>query len=144
MRGIYEVSNPNKYLGKKAPRYRSGWELAVFLMCDNHPAVLGWGSETHRIPYRNPLTGKQTVYVPDILLVYKDAKGGNHAEMVEIKPAKQTLGEAKSQIDKAQAVINHAKWTAARAWCKAQGMGFRVITEHQIFNKPTRSKKRKK
>ncbi len=58
MQGIYEVSNPGKYFSKKAPRYRSGWELAVFRMCDNHPAVLGWGSETHRIPYRNPLTGK--------------------------------------------------------------------------------------
>ena len=144
MQGIYEVSNPGKYLGKKAPRYRSGWELAVFRMCDNHPAVLGWGSETHRIPYRNPLTGKASTYVPDLLMVYKDAGGGNHAEMVEIKPAKQTLGEAKTQMDKAQAVVNHAKWESARAWCKKQGMGFRVITEHQIFNKPTRSKKRKK
>lgn len=144
MRGIYELSNPDKYIGKKAPRYRSGWELAVFRMCDNHPAVIGWGSETHRIPYKHPLTGKVTTYVPDILLVYKDAKGGNHAEMVEIKPSKQTLGEAKSQIDKAQAVINHAKWTAATAWCKQQGMGFRVITENQIFNRPKNSKKRKK
>jgi hypothetical protein len=144
MRGIYEVSNPNKYFGKKAPRYRSGWELAVFRIRPQKTTLPGWGSETHRIPYKNPLTGKQTVYVPDILLVYKDAKGGNHAEMVEIKPAKQTLGEAKSQIDKAQAVINHAKWTAARAWCKSQGMGFRVITEHQIFNKPKNTKKRKK
>ena len=113
MQGIYEVSNPGKYLGKKAPRYRSGWELAVFRMCDNHPAVLGWGSETHRIPYRNPLTGKNSTYVPDLLLVYKDAKGGNHAEMVEIKPAKQTLAEAKTQVDKAAAVVNHAN---RKAW----------------------------
>ena len=76
-------------------------------------------------------------------MVYKDSQGGNHAEMVEIKPAKQTLGEAKTQMDKAQAVVNHAKWESAKAWCKQQGMGFRVITEHQIFNKPVRSKKRK-
>lgn len=142
--GIYKLTNPSKYIGKHAPRYRSGWELAVFRMCDNHPAILGWGSETHRIPYKNPVTGKITSYVPDLLLVYKDRNGQNHAEIVEIKPSKQTLGEAKSQMDKMHAVVNHAKWEAARAWCGAQGLGFRVITENQIFNKPQNTKKRKK
>lgn len=139
--GEYEPQNPQKYLGKGRPRYRSGWELTVFRMCDNHPSVIGWGSETHRIPYKNPLTGKNSTYVPDLLMVYKDAKGQNHAEIVEIKPAGQTLGEAKSQAEKAAAVVNHAKWEAARAWCKAQGLGFRVITEHQIFNKPKKRKR---
>jgi hypothetical protein len=140
--GLYQPQNPNKYLGKGLPRYRSGWELAVFRMCDNHPAILGWGSETHRIPYKNPLTGKATNYIPDLLIVYKDKNGQNHAEMVEIKPSSQTLGEAKSQQDKAMAVVNHAKWEAARAWCKSKGMGFRVITENEIFNKPPRSKRK--
>ena len=116
MQGLYEVKNPAKYIGKRAPRFRSGWELAVFRMCDNHPSVIGWGSETHRIPYKNPLTGKLTTYVPDLLMVYKDANGNNRAEMVEIKPSKQTLGEAKTQAEKASAVINAAKWEAARAW----------------------------
>ena len=99
--GKFTPSNPDKYLGKRVPHYRSGWELAVFRMCDNHPAVLGWGSETHRIPYKNPLTGKKSTYVPDLLLVYKDKNGKNHAEMVEIKPASQTLAEAKTQAQKA-------------------------------------------
>ena len=48
--GQFTPSNPDKYLGKRVPKYRSGWELAVMRMCDNHPAILGWGSETHRIP----------------------------------------------------------------------------------------------
>jgi hypothetical protein len=142
--GIYPVNNPKKYLGKSMPRYRSGWELAVFRMCDNHPAILGWGSETHRIPYKNPLTGKNTTYVPDLLIVYKDKNGRNHAEMVEIKPSKQTLGEAKTLRDKTAAVINAAKWEAARAWCAAHQMGFRVITENEIFNKPQNSKRKRK
>lgn len=141
--GTYEPKNPQKYLGKGLPRYRSGWELAVFRMCDNHPAIIGWGSETHRIPYRNPLTGKNTNYVPDLLMVYKDRNGGNHAEMVEIKPSKQILGEARSQADKAAAVVNQAKWEAARAWCKSKGLGFRVITENEIFNKPKKTKRKK-
>ena len=42
-----------------------------------------------------------STYVPDLLLVYKDKKGRNHAEMVEIKPASQTLGEARTQVQKA-------------------------------------------
>lgn len=144
MQGVYEPGNPQKYIGKTLPRYRSGWELAVFRMCDNHPAVIGWGSETHRIPYKNPLTGKQTTYVPDLLMVYQDRNGNKRAEMVEIKPSSQTLGEAVSQRDKMAAVVNHAKWEAARAWCKSQGIGFRVITEQQIFNKPKSSKRKKK
>lgn len=142
--GQFTPSNPDKYLGKKVPRYRSGWELAVMRMCDNHPAILGWGSETHRIPYKNPLTGKQSTYVPDLLIVYKDKNGTNHAEFVEIKPASQTLGEARTQAQKAAAVVNHAKWQAANAYTKAKGMGFRVLTEKQIFNKPQNSKRKKK
>jgi hypothetical protein len=42
------------------------------------------------------------------------------------------------------AVVNDAKWKAARAWCKEKGLGFRVITENQIFNKPPQKKRRKK
>lgn len=142
--GEYVPQNPSKYIGKGTPRYRSGWELAVFRMCDNHPAILGWGSETHRIPYKNPVTGKNTTYVPDLLIVYQDRNGQKRAEIVEVKPSKQILGEARSQMEKAQAVINAAKWEAARAWCKSQGLGFRIITENEIFNKPQGSKKRKK
>jgi hypothetical protein len=142
--GLYTCKNPSKYIGKRTPRYRSGWELAVFRMCDSHPNVIAWGSETHRVPYRNPLTGKQTTYVPDLLMVYQDNNGQQHAEIVEIKPAGQTLGEARSVQDKAAAVVNQAKWEAARAWCKAQGLGFRVITENEIFNKPQNSKRKKR
>tara|TARA_B100000035_G_scaffold36440_1_gene27581 strand:- start:1453 stop:1893 length:441 start_codon:yes stop_codon:yes gene_type:complete len=140
--GKYAPTNPDKYLGKRVPHYRSGWELAVFRMCDNHPAILGWGSETHRVPYRNPLTGKQSTYVPDLLIVYKDRKGKNHAEIVEIKPASQTLGEARTQAQKAAAIVNQAKWEAASAWAKSNGLGFRVITENQIFNRPKKGKKK--
>ena len=119
--GQFTPSNPDKYLGKRVPKYRSGWELAVMRMCDNHPAILGWGSETHRIPYKNHLLVNR-VHRPD-LLTYKDKNGTNHAEFVEIKPASQTLGEARTQAQKAAAVVNHEKWKAANAYCKAKGMG---------------------
>lgn len=140
--GLFTPKNPEKYVGKSEPRFRSSWELAVFRMCDQHPGILKWGSETHRIPYKHPLTGKSTTYIPDLLIVYVDRNGNQHAEMVEIKPSSQTLGEAKSKQDMAAAVVNDAKWKAARAWCKSYGLGFRVITEKEIFNNAGRSSKR--
>ena len=84
--GIYTISNPDKYSGNKEPRYRSGWEHAFMRFCDNNPAVISWASEAIQIPYRNPLTGKGTIYVPDFVVVYQDKRGNKHAELIEIKP----------------------------------------------------------
>jgi hypothetical protein len=96
-----------------------------------------WASESIRIPYRNPLTGKNTTYVPDIFLIYQDRNGQPHAELIEIKPARQaTLESAKSQLDKAKVVVNMAKWEAARNWGKANGVHFRVVTEREMFAGP--------
>ena len=43
------------------------------------------------------------------------------------------LTEAKSTRDRALVARNHAKWQAANAFCKRNGMSFRVLTESQIF-----------
>jgi hypothetical protein len=133
--GIYEIKNPQKYVGLGKPRYRSGWEMTFMMFCDNNDHVLQWASESIRIPYRNPLTGKQTIYVPDFLVVYQNKTGRQVAELIEIKPLKQTsLQEAgKSRHAQAAAVVNQAKWAAAQAWCKRAGVVFRVITEKDIF-----------
>lgn len=133
--GIYEVKNPQKYVGNGKPKYRSGWEMTFFMFCDNNPAILQWASEAIKIPYRNPLTGKQTIYIPDIFMVYKNKFGQTIAEVVEIKPSKQSLlEEAKTKKDKLTVVINHAKWQAANAWCKSKGLKFRVVTEKELFH----------
>lgn len=139
MQGAYTPKNPEKYSGNISKiRYRSGWELKVFQFCDNHPSVVSWASEPIKIPYFNPLTKKQTVYVPDIFMVYQDANGTPHAELVEIKPMKQTTMEnaGKSPAARASVVVNQAKWAAARAWCARQNIVFRVITEMDIFRGP--------
>ncbi len=120
--GIYEIKNPQKYVGLGKPRYRSGWELTFMMFCDNNPNVLQWASESVRIPYRNPLTGKQTIYVPDFMVVYQDKTGKQVAEMVEIKPAKETLLENNkrpSQRTRAVIAVNHAKWQAAHTFVSA-------------------------
>jgi hypothetical protein len=133
--GIYEVKNPQKYVGKSKPRYRSGWELTFMMFCDNNKSVINWASESIHVPYRNPLTGKQTIYVPDFFIVYENKYGKQVAELVEIKPKKQTLIENKvaSAKDRAVVAVNHAKWQAASAFCKRLGITFRVITENELF-----------
>jgi hypothetical protein len=133
--GIYEVKNPQKYVGNSKPRYRSGWEFTFMSFCDNNDNIIQWASEAVRIPYRNPLTGKQTIYVPDFFVQYIDKTGRTSAELIEIKPLKQTsLQEAgRSRTAQAAAIVNQAKWAAAQVWCKRTGIRFRVITENDIF-----------
>mgnify|MGYP003348692077 CR=1 FL=1 len=134
-KGKYAIKNPQKYVGKSAPTYRSGWEFTFMQFCDNNENVIQWASEPLRIPYRNPLTGKNTNYVPDFLIVYQNKYGQQIAEMIEIKPKKQSLIESKvaSARDKAVVALNHAKWAAAMAFCKQSGITFRVITEDDLF-----------
>ena len=70
--GVYHIKNPEKYIGHGSPRYRSSWEFTFMMFCDNNPSVQQWASESIKIPYRDPLTGKPTVYVPDFLISYID------------------------------------------------------------------------
>ena len=139
--GAYAVKNTAKYVGKGTPRYRSGWELTFMMFLDSNDNVLQWASESISIPYRNPLTGKQSMYIPDFLVTYRGRNNTTVAELIEIKPKKQSvLEERQSQRDRAQVAINYAKWDAAYRWAKANGLKFRVITEDQIFHQG-RSKK---
>jgi hypothetical protein len=134
--GIYTPKNPQKYIGNHNPKYRSGWELTFMTFCDSHNNVLYWASEALRIPYKHPVTGKQTIYIPDFFVVYQNKFGKKLAEVVEIKPKKQSLIESKaaSAKDRMIVAINHAKWASAMAYCKSQGYTFRVITEDDIFH----------
>jgi hypothetical protein len=133
---IYQVKNLEKYVGTKMPYCRSSWETTFCMFCDNNPSVQQWASEPVKIPYRDPLTGKQTVYVPDFLISYIDKNMKLHAELIEIKPANQMLIEkvGKNPYNQAQYVKNMAKWEAASKWARAQGIKFRIINEHDIFS----------
>jgi hypothetical protein len=134
--GIYKIKNPEKYVGGRTPTYRSSWEYTFMTFCDNNPSVQQWASESVRIPYRDPLTGKGTVYVPDFLITYVDKNMGKHVELIEIKPANQMLKEkvGKNPYNQAQYVKNMAKWAAASQWCKQQGIKFRIINETDIYS----------
>jgi hypothetical protein len=134
--GRFEMKNPDKYVGKKTPLARSSWEFVFMRMLDEHEGVQNWASESIQIPYRDPLTGKQTIYVPDFFVVYVDKDKKKHAEVVEVKPSNHTLLEkvGKSRYNQEQYVKNMAKWEAANKWCKQQGIRFRVVSEDEIFH----------
>ena len=134
--GRFEMKNPAKYVGKRAPLARSSWEFVFMKMLDEHQGVEKWASESVQIPYRDPLTGKYTIYVPDFFIVYNDKNGSKHAELVEVKPESQTKLESvgKSLYNQQQYVRNMAKWEAASKWCKQQGIRFRIVNEGDIFH----------
>jgi hypothetical protein len=138
--GRFELKHPEKYIGKRTPLYRSSWEWAFMQFCDNNPAIENWASEAVKIPYRDPLTGKQSVYVPDFLIQYVDKNGRKHAEVIEVKPMNQTVKElvGNNKINQAHFVRNMAKWEAAKAWCQQQNIHFRIISENDIFHQGKR------
>lgn len=139
VQGQYKPVNPDKYVGTYPIVFRSSWEFKVMQMFDCNPNFTSWASESLKIPYQNPFTGKYTVYIPDFVVTYVDANGQQKAEIIEVKPAKETfLEKAKSQKSKAAVALNTFKWAAAHEFAKSHGMKFRVMTEDNIFNNPSR------
>ncbi len=140
--GTFVPKNPEKLIGKQNVHFRSSWEHTVMNFLDSHPSVIQWASESIAINYINPLTGKRSQYIPDFLIIYQDPAGKKRHEVVEVKPRSQVLAEhARSRQDKAAQIVNMAKWAAAMAFCKQNGMVFRILTEDQIY--VSKGKKRK-
>jgi hypothetical protein len=135
-RGKFIMTQPEKYVGTKIPTYRSSWEWSFMRFCDTNNSVQKWASEAVNIPYRDPLTGRQTIYVPDFFIQYVDKNNKMNVELIEIKPASQTILErvGKNKYNQAQFVKNQAKWQAATIWCKQQGIKFRIVNENDLFH----------
>jgi hypothetical protein len=137
--GLFTPKNVKKYVGNHTPKYRSSWELHFMMFLDSNPHVLQWASEAIAIPYRSPLDGKIHKYIPDFFVVYQNKHGKQMAEIVEIKPKKQSMIEGKTNArDRATVAINHAKWASATSYCKSQGYAFRVINENDLFRNGTK------
>lgn len=134
--GKFAITNPEKYVGTKIPRYRSSWEWSFMRFCDTNPAIQKWASEAISIPYRDPLTGRNTIYVPDFFIQYLDKHNNLNVELIEIKPASQQILErvGKSRVNQAHYIKNQAKWQAANAWCRQQGIKFRILNENDLFH----------
>lgn len=142
MQGLYTPNNPEKYLGDISDIiYRSSWELEAFIMLDNNPNILVWGSEIIQIPYMKLQTDgsvRPAIYYPDLYVEYKDRNGNIIKEVTEIKPLKQTKKSRAKKIDvKMQEsftlAVNQLKWNACEEWCEKRGIVFSIATEKSIF-----------
>jgi hypothetical protein len=135
-RGKFIMTQPEKYVGNKMPTYRSSWEWSFMRFCDTNNSVQKWASEAIQIPYRDPLTNRQTVYVPDFFIQYVDKQSRVIVELIEIKPASQSILErvGKNKYNQAQFIKNQAKWAAANLWCRQQGIKFRIVNENDLFH----------
>ena len=137
--GKYQIINGDKYVGRKQPTYRSGWEHSFMRFCDTNEHIMQWASEPVSIPYRHPLTGKMTNYVPDFIITYRNRDNTVKAELIEIKPKGQSVIESKmNSRDRAVVAVNYAKWDAATKWARRNGLTFRVITESDMFHTGSR------
>lgn len=136
-KGLYKPQNPEKYLGDITKiRFMSSWELRFMQFCDTNPNIVQWGSEEFNIKYWHPIKNRVAAYIPDFIIKYRDRTGKLITEVIEIKPKKQAVvSKRMNMYDKVSLVINHAKWTAAKAFCDQHGVNFRVLTEDELFRR---------
>jgi hypothetical protein len=141
VRTLYTPRNPSKYVGEYPIVCRSSWETQVASYCDLHPDVIEWASEPReaRVPYPDPTTmreGKpvQRIYIPDFLIMFKDAGGNVRRALCEVKPSHEAL-DSEVRKGSVQALLkNKAKWAAAEWWCQRRGIEFMLLTENKIFS----------
>lgn len=143
---IYTPRYPEKYIGTYPIISRSSWEISMFQFCDLNQDVIEWASEPVKIPYANPVTGKQSIYIPDLLVRFLDQNGRDETFLIEIKPAHEAMQEqVRDSRDAITLAKNQAKWLAAGAWCMRRGINFKIMTEEDLFGtelkKPKRAKK---
>jgi len=132
----YEISNPEKYHGTASPLIvKSSWELTFAEHCDLLPSVLGWSYETTKIPYRDPLTNNQKVYIPDFFVEVAQRDGYSKHFVFEIKPRHEQLDQyARNSTDAALIARNNAKWAAAIKWADRHSAEFAILNENDLFS----------
>lgn len=132
-KGVYTVVNREKYIGAKAPIFRSGWESSFMRYCDNNPKIAKWGSECVKIPYYDPIKQKDRKYYMDFIII---GTSGN-TTLVEVKPYRQTMKPKMTKKKKKTTFLyesetfstNTAKWDAAVEFCRKRKWEFKIITE---------------
>lgn len=144
MKGFYKCKNPSKYAGdKNSIIYRSSYEIKAFMILDNDPSVISWGSEEFSIPYISPKDFKFHRYYPDII-VKRQTSSGVMTTIYEIKPGVQVI-PPKASSNKKRFIsetltyaVNLAKWEAAKKFAEDRGWKFELLTEKEL-NIPVRS-----
>lgn len=137
--GLFTPKHPQKYVGNASNIvYRSSWERRFFAYCDDTPGILRWASEEFHIPYLSPVDQRVHRYFPDVWMEVQ-TPDGLKTYLIEIKPKAQTeLRPVKRKTRKflreaAVVAVNHAKWDAAKEFCRNRGWTFQVLTEDHLF-----------
>lgn len=135
--GKFIPTNLRKYKGKWPIRFLSSWELKFQKWLDMNSRILEWTSESHIIPYFNPIKEKHAKYFPDFSFVTDEGR----KFLIEVKPYKETRAPKLRRFRKLKTreyakrmwVINQAKWNAAEVWACENGYKFQIITEKDLF-----------
>ena len=144
--GFFSPKHPKKYIGDPTNIvYRSGWEKRVMQSLDDNLNVVRWASEEVVIPYLSPIDNRPHRYFVDFYVEAKLADGSIKKMLLEVKPAAQTKPpkapkrKTKRYISEVMTYgVNEAKWKAAKEFCDEKGWEFRIITEAELFKKPTK------
>jgi hypothetical protein len=143
-KGIFKPNNPKKYKGDPNKIvYRSLWELRCMRKFDTDDRIIWWASEELSIRYYCPVRKNTHRYFPDFIVHYRDANGNLNTDMIEVKPAAQTVAPIDPKTkdrrkrrrfikEKLTFVINEAKWDAAERFCAERGWNFRKMTEKEL------------
>lgn len=142
--GYFKPANPEKYIGDRAPIFRSSWEFKFLKWCDLSPTVIKYASEPVGIKFINPLDKRGHIYYVDFYIIVQDAEGREHKYLVEVKPNKFIVPPKRPErmTDKATAnyvyaskqyIVNQAKFEAARNFAAQKGVKFGIITENFLF-----------
>lgn len=137
--GYYKPINPEKYIGKEPPIYRSGLELKFFIFCDKNENVTKWASEPFPIPYFDTIQKKWRKYYVDNFVEIKEGTNIKRY-LIEIKPFKQTKepeskrGKQKKNLLYEQMMWknNCDKWNFCKDFAKKNGLEFIIITEKDL------------
>jgi hypothetical protein len=142
--GTFTPENPKKCMNQDTIEYRSSWEARFCSYLDQNPAVIKWGYELIKIPYRFDIDGKVHNYTPDFYFEVNDASGTLKKYIVEIKPKhqvekpvmpkKKSEKSMKNYMYEANAYVkNQNKWTYAERYCKSNGFIFKILSKDKLF-----------
>ncbi len=133
----FTPKNPGKYSGIIPLKLRSSWEVHLADWFDRNDDVISWAYEPEgiKIPYPDPITGTQKIYIPDFFMSFVDrANSEEKSIMIEVKPSHEASAEsARNDQDRLLVARNMAKWASASWWCQRHGVDFRVMTEGNLF-----------
>jgi hypothetical protein len=141
-KGYFRPKHPEKYKGDPNNIiYRSRWELKLMAHLDDHPDVIQWSSEEFFIPYKSPVDGRWHRYFPDFYVKKRTKDGQFQIQIIEVKPAYQTVPPVIQETKKPSKRyinevmtwgINSAKWKAAREYCADRNWIFNIFTEKEL------------